>query len=131
MKHSVEFEAIAVALLLVSGCNREERGPLLAGGREVKSWVAALKDPNPQVRRQAVMKLGNVGDDDPAAAEGLVQAFRDHDAQVRRATVFAVVKLKHPNDEIIAQLREINRGDRDPSLRDVAAKALAKVGQGE
>ena len=35
---------------------------MLAGGREVKSWIADLHDPKPQVRRQAVLKLGNVGD---------------------------------------------------------------------
>ena len=52
-------------LWTVSGCNREERGPILAGGREVKSWIADLQIPRPQVRRQAVLKLGNVGDADP------------------------------------------------------------------
>jgi hypothetical protein len=50
--------------VMMSGCRREEQGPLLAGGREVGSWVAALNDAKPQVRRQAVLKLGNVGDAD-------------------------------------------------------------------
>ena len=38
-------------------CGGEKRGPVLAGGREVKSWVADLHDSKPQVRRQAVLKL--------------------------------------------------------------------------
>ena len=79
--------SVSSLLLAASGCNREERGPILAGGREVKSWVADLHDPKPQVRRQAVLKLGNVGDADPAVAEGLAEALRDTDALVRRAAV--------------------------------------------
>ena len=35
----------------------------------MKSWIADLHHAKPQVRRQAVLKLGNVGDHDPAAAE--------------------------------------------------------------
>ena len=65
---------VLIILLTVSGCNKEERGPILAGGREVKSWVADLHDPKPTVRRQAVLKLGNVGDADPSVAERLGEA---------------------------------------------------------
>jgi hypothetical protein len=117
--------AIVVALLTASGCSREERGPMLAGGREVKSWLADLHDPKPQVRRQAVLKLGNVGDSDPAAAEGLAEAIRDSDAIVRRNAVSAVAKLSKPSDEILAWLMIM--GDRDPDLRvrDYAKRAIA------
>ena len=73
----------ALALAAVA-CGREGRGPLLAGGHEVKSWVEALKDADPKKRRVAVLKLGNVGDADSAAAEGLAGALLDPDAQVRR-----------------------------------------------
>jgi len=111
------------------GCARQERGPLLAGGREVKSWVAELRDPKAQVRRQAVLKLGNVGDADPAAAEGLAVALRDADVLVRRDAVLAVVKLKSPGEAIIAQLGTMSRSDRDPSVRNVAKRALAKLGR--
>jgi hypothetical protein len=117
--------AIVVVMLTASGCSREERGPMLAGGREVKSWLADLHDPKPQVRRQAVLKLGNVGDSDPAAAEGLAEAIRDSDAIVRRNAVSAVAKLSKPSDEILAWL--MNMGDRDPDLRvrDYAKRAIA------
>ncbi len=117
--------------LMISGCGRDEPGPLLAGGREVSSWVAALGDPKPQVRRQAVLKLGNVGDADPAAAAALTSALRDTDAIVRRAAVQAVVKLKRPAEETLARLREMKRTDRDPTVRDFAGKALAKLGHTE
>lgn len=116
---------LAIALLSVSGCNREERGPVLAGGREVKSWIADLRDPKPQVRRQAVLKLGNVGDTDPAAAEGLAGALRDSDPVVRRAAVSAIAKLSKPNEEIMAWLRTMSDRDGDSRVRDYAKRAIA------
>jgi HEAT repeat protein len=117
--------------VMMSGCRRDEHGPLLAGGREVSSWVAALDDPKPLVRRQAVLKLGNVGDADPAAAAALASALRDSDAMVRRDAVHAVVKLKRPAEETLARLREMNRSDPDLTVRDFAGKALAKLGRTE
>jgi hypothetical protein len=121
---------VVIAIWAVSGCSRQERGPLLAGGREVKSWIADLHDPKPQVRRQAVLKLGNVGDADPAAAEGLAEALRDSDAIVRRAAVSAVAKLRKPSEEIMAWLMVM--GDRDPDtrVRDYAKRAIAHFDKG-
>ncbi len=116
---------------VAAGCGGDERAPLQAGGREVKSWVAALRDPKPRVRREAVLKLGNVGDADPTAAEGLALALRDSDVLVRRDAVHAVVKLKQPNEDMVARLREMNGSDPDPTVRDFAKRALAKLGQSE
>jgi HEAT repeat protein len=119
---------LVIALVTVSGCSREERGPILAGGREVKSWMADLCDPKPQVRRQAVLKLGNVGDTNPAAAEGLAEALRDSDSIVRRNAVSAVAKLSKPNEEIMAWLRIMVDRDSDPRVRDYAKRALTHFG---
>jgi HEAT repeats len=122
--------ALAISLLIVAGCSGEERGPILAGGREVKSWIADLHDPTPQVRRQAVLKLGNVGDTDPAVAAALSEALRDSDAIVRRDAVSAVAKLGKPTEEIMAQLRIM--GDRDPDSRvgDYARRAILRFEKG-
>jgi HEAT repeat protein len=98
---------------------------MLAGGREVKSWLVDLHDPKPQVRRQAVLKLGNVGDTDSAVAEGLAQALRDSDAIVRRNAVSAVAKLSKPNEEIMASLRIMSDRDGDSRVRDYAKRAIA------
>lgn len=114
-----------IALLTVAGCNREERGPILAGGREVKSWVAELHDPNPQVRRQAVLKLGNVGDADSTVAEALGETLRDKDTIVRRDAVRAVAKLPQASEAIMAQLKVVSESDRDPLVRDYAQRAIA------
>ena len=122
---------VMLTLVAVSGCNREERGPILAGGREVKSWVADLHDPKPQVRRQAVLKLGNVGDADPSVAEGLAEALRDTDAVVRRDAVRAVAKLKKPSEAIMARLKVMSESDRDTLARDYAQRAIAHFGKFE
>lgn len=98
---------------------------MLAGGREPKSWLADLHDPKPQVRRQAVLKLGNVGDADPAAAEGLAEAIHDSDAIVRRDAVSAVAKLTKPTDEILSQLKVMSDRDPDSRVRDYAKRAVA------
>ena len=116
---------------VISGCSRTEHGPLLAGGREVSSWVTELNDPKPRVRRQAVLKLGNVGDEDPAVAKGLASALYDSDMLVRRDAVHAVVKLKQPSDEIVARLQEMSRTDPDATARDFARRALGKLGLAE
>jgi HEAT repeat protein len=115
---------LVIALLTVSGCNREQRGPILAGGREVKSWIADLRDPSPQVRRKAVLKLGNVGDSDPAAAVGLAEALHDSDPTVRRNAVSAVAKLRKPNEEIMASLRVMVDRESDARVRDYAKRAI-------
>jgi vesicle coat complex subunit len=114
----------ALVLPTVAGCARDERGPILAGGREVKAWVADLHDRKPTIRRQAVLKLGNVGDSDSAAAPALAEALRDPDTLVRREAVLAVAKLSKPGDGILSQLKIMNDTDRDSTVRDYALKAL-------
>jgi hypothetical protein len=124
--------AIALALVAtitsLSGCGREERGPILSGGREVKSWITDLRNPKPQVRRQAVLKLGNAGDSDPATAEGLAEALQDSDALVRRDAIRAVAKLKQPGALIKERLETMSQIDKDSLARDLASKALARLG---
>ncbi len=124
------FSFLAIAVIAL-GCRHEEPGPLLAGGREVSSWVAALNDPKPDVRRQAVLKLGNVGEADPAAAIGVASALRDSNMMVRRDALHAIVKFGQPAEETLDRLREMRRADPDPTVRDFAAKALTKFGRAE
>ena len=97
----------------------------------MKSWLADLRDPKPQVRRQAVLKLGNVGDADPAAAEGLADALRDTDALIRSDAIHAVAKLTKPSETIQAQLKVMSDSDHDTRVRDNAKKALKHFGAAE
>ncbi len=127
MKSIARIIAVGTTIVIVSGCGREERGPLLAGGREVKWWVTALRDPKPQARRQAVLKLGNVGDADPSVAEALAGALLDTDTRVRKYAVFAVLKLKQPSEAIVTQLDTMSRSDLDAEVRNVAKQAHTRL----
>jgi HEAT repeat protein len=120
------FVAGLIALAATVGCGGEERGPILAGGREVKSWIADLRDRKPQVRRQAVLKLGNVGNADPAAVRALTEALNDSDALVRREAILAVAKLREPSAAILGRLKVLSENDRDAAVRDYARKALKR-----
>jgi HEAT repeat protein len=122
---------LAIVLTTMTGCGGPGPGPILAGGREVKSWVADLHSPKPQVRRQAVLKLGNVGDADPAVSEALSEALHDSDPLVRRDAILAVVKLKQPGDAIKDQLDTMSKKDKDSRARELARKALERIGKVE
>jgi HEAT repeat protein len=118
---------VAVVLAILCGCSSEARGPILLGGRELKSWLKDLHDAAPTVRRQAVLKLGNVGEADPAIAEGLAAALGDRDAVVRREAILAVVKLKQPRAAIVERLETMSRSDRDAKVRDAASRAVSYI----
>jgi HEAT repeats len=123
--------AFLASIITLPGCGNEDRGPILSGGRELKSWITDLHNPRPQVRRQAVLKLGNAGDADPATAEGLAEALQDPDALVRRDAIRAVAKLKQPGALIKERLQTMSRLDKDSLARDLASKALARLGGAE
>ncbi len=126
MKRAFLTAAFGLVACALCDCGRSTAPPL-AGGREVAWWVNAVHAPDPQLRRQAVLKLGNVGDADPAAAPALAEALLDTDAQVRRDAVFAVVKLKTPGEQIVSRLGDMGRADVEPDNRTLATRALQKI----
>ncbi len=119
---------VLAPIITLPGCAREERGPILAGGRELKSWIADLHNPRSQVRRQAALKLGNAGDSDPATVGGLAEALQDADVLVRRDAIRAVARLEQPGALIRERLQTMSRVDKDSVARDLASKALARLG---
>lgn len=120
-----------LAAMVVAGCGGgEPQGPVLAGGREVKSWITDLHDPNPRVRRQAVMKLGNVGDADSSVDDGLLGALDDSDVLVRRDAILAAAKLKTPPPALREKLESMSRADKDPRARELAGKAVVRLDGG-
>jgi HEAT repeat protein len=130
MKNLQVRALLSMAFLATLGCGSQDETSMLAGGREVESWIAASTDPSPQVRRLAVLKLGNVGDEDPDTEEALASALHDPDPLVRRDAVFAVVKLEKPGEPIITRLNAMSREDGEPGIRDVASRALKKLAGG-
>lgn len=82
-----------------------------------------LKDPNPDLRMQAALALGDQGDD--RAVGGLMKALQDEDTNVRYHAIEALGKLKAV--EAVDVLAEI-AGSRDFFLSFAALESLAKIG---
>jgi HEAT repeat protein len=115
---------VAVVLAAgIIGCGRA-KPPLLAGGKSVDHWVAALADSKVKVRQEAVTKLGNVGTSDAAAIPALITALKDKNPEVRREAIFALAKSGKAAQDAVEPLTEIEHDDKDPKVREQAAKGL-------
>lgn len=117
--------AILLLAVVLSGCGKSE--PTLAGGKPVTYWVAALKDPDVNVRKKAAFKLGNVGTTDAAVLPALIEALKDTNAVVRREAILALAKCGPGATEAQSALSEVQRHDRDAQVRTYAAKALDRL----
>jgi HEAT repeat protein len=61
-------------------------------------------------------------------ADGLTEALNDSDALVRRDAILAVAKLKEPSVAIKERLETMSRSDKDPRSRELARKAVIRLG---
>jgi HEAT repeat protein len=86
---------------------------------EVQIQIDLLKDPDWAVRREAVITLGEMGDE--RCVEPLVRALRDGDWQVREVAVEALGQVGSPAvDLVVKQLR-------DWDVRKFAIRTLGKI----
>jgi HEAT repeat protein len=121
---------LAVVLaLLPSGCGQPK--PLLAGGKPVSHWLSALQDPDANVRKMAVTKLGNVGTAAPEALPAVLGALNDPHEAVRCEAILAVVKLGPAAGEAVPLLAKMKQADRNARVRSYAARALPKFQSGD
>jgi len=121
---------LAVLTVPLFGCHQSP--PTLAGGKPVSHWVETLRsDPDAKSRKEAAFKLGNVGPTDPTAFPALMESLKDRDATVRNEAILAILKFGPTALEAVPTLTELRDRDRDPKVRDSAAKALKKLQQKE
>lgn len=86
---------------------------------EIEIQIDLLKDPDWAIRREAVITLGEMGDE--RCVEPLVRALRDGDWQVREAAIEGLGMVGSPAVEpLIRQLR-------DWDIRKYAITALGKI----
>jgi HEAT repeat protein len=124
MKSFLWMGLAALPAVLLLGCG-PARPPDL--GKPVGRRVQALNDPDAKVRKDAVLKLGNVGPGDAAVLGALLGALKDRDAGVRREAILALMKCGPAAREAIPALTEVQRHDRDAQVRAYAAKALDRL----
>lgn len=86
---------------------------------EIDIQIDLLKDPDWVVRREAVITLGEMGDE--RCVEPLGKALRDGDWQVREAAVEAIAQVGSPAVELLIKLL------RDWDCRKYAIQALGKI----
>ncbi len=122
------FLAVVLAIL-VSGCGRGQ--PPMTGGKPISSWVQALQDPDPTLRKKAVFKLGNVGPIDATVCPALLGALKDIDAAVRCETILALMKCGPGVRDAIPTLTQMQQQDSDARVRSYAARALEKLKEGK
>jgi HEAT repeat protein len=94
----------------------------LGDPRAVEPLIAALRDEDSSVRREAAKTLARLGD--PRAIEPLIAALRDEDSGVRREAAKALARRGSPHaiEPLIAALR-----DEDSGVRCETAWVLGKL----
>ncbi|HJU05349.1 MAG TPA: HEAT repeat domain-containing protein [Nitrospiraceae bacterium] len=86
---------------------------------EIEIQIDLLKDPDWAVRREAVITLGEMGDE--RCVEPLIRALRDGDWQVREVAIEALGLVGSPAVESLIKLL------RDWDVRKYAIRALGKI----
>jgi len=110
----------AARLLVESGHALPELQPLLAG--------LATGDPRPQVRQMAAHCLRELAPDEPQTAQVLLEATRDRDLRVRRASLSALAAVGDPPPAVAERLLEVSSADADAASRCIAVGALGEIG---
>jgi HEAT repeat protein len=103
---------------------RESAGNILAevgDPRAVDLLVAALEDPDPDMRAPAAKVLGKLGD--PRALEPLIATLDDPNGEVRSAAVGALDDLDDPR--AIQPLARMSEGSARDALRRFGPRAVA------
>jgi len=96
------------------------------GKKALPDLVAALKDPDPEVRRVSATVLGSFGTDAASAAPDLNAALIDPSADIRRAALKALASVESPATTVPACAHMLQ--DADEGVRTDAAQILRDVG---
>jgi HEAT repeat protein len=123
MRYTVPV-VLAGLMAFAPGCS--QRPPITANGKPVSHWLEAMSDPDPKVRRKAVIELGHVGTADPAIIPALMEAVKDRFSAVRCEAILALSNLGSAAEEAIPVLQEAQK-DADPKVRSYVMKALERI----
>jgi hypothetical protein len=127
MKHQLPLLLIVLSFVLCLFASCSKPAPILTGGRPRGYWLESLSSPDKRLRKEAVIKLGNIGNTEADVAPALVKALDDADAGVRCEAILALMKCGDAAKETVDELKAIERRDPDRRVRSYAAKALEKL----
>jgi HEAT repeat protein len=109
----------AARLLVESGRVLPELQPLLAG--------LVSGDARPLVRQMAAHCLRELAPDEPETAQILLEATRDRDPRVRRASLSALAALGETPPAVAERLLEVSAVDADAASRCIAVDVLGAI----
>jgi len=92
----------------------------------VPDLIAALKDPNPVVRRGGAITLGGLRAQAAAAVPALIEALQDPTPPVREAAAYALGSIGAQAQAAIPALIAAIK-DPEPDVRAGAAEALVRL----
>jgi HEAT repeat protein len=124
MKSFLLMGLASLPTVVLLGCGKAQPPDL---GKQVTRWAQALNDPDAKVRKNALLKLGNIGPADEAVLPALLGALADADAGVRREAILALVKYGPGARKAIPRLTDLRKNDRDAQVRRYATRALEKL----
>jgi len=101
-------------VIVAEGAPRDSSG--------IDTWIAVLKDENPEFRREAALVVGEIKDQSVAGA--MIAALKDEDPWVRLYAARALGKIKDPRaiDALAAALKDENQ-----KIRGEAALSLGEI----
>ena len=122
----MRYLTLLMFMVSLSGCGGGVRTPQ-SGGKPVEHWLDALRNPDPTIRKSAVLKLGNVGSSDARALPAVIAALKDADVAVRAEAIRGLLKFGPDARQAESALLDIERRDEDERIRADARKVLAKL----
>lgn len=93
----------------------------------IATLLARLQDEEPQVRFEAALALGGLGNASEAVIQALVSTLDDEDSKVRSFATLALSNLGNTSDLVIEELLS-RLQDEDAQVRLYAARGLASLG---
>jgi HEAT repeat protein len=102
-------------------------------GKSLDEWIAALKDPNAEVRRGAATTLIEMDATENSTrstelTRALLEQLKDDDSDARQLAAYVLGHIRAPSDAVIPALGAALR-DRDQQTRRAAATALVRQGR--
>jgi eukaryotic-like serine/threonine-protein kinase len=93
-------------------------------------WMEAYGSPHVAVRAEAARALGEIGARSGVVA-ALIEGLSDDSAEVREATMLALIRLNADAKPAIGALMSLQKNDENPRIRNQAASALEVIQRAE
>jgi hypothetical protein len=118
--------AILGAAAACVGCG--SKPTYTSGGRTIAYWTEVLKQPDVEMRRKAVQKIGPLMLMDAGVLPATLAALKDEDVKVRLAAIRSLRLYSGPKaPQAVPALRDVQDNEKDKQVREAASDAIATL----